>query len=223
MSEEQTQQPAEPQPDQVPEQSAEGAEVSDIASARAKKMSPQEQKKALQTEERMRRLINQNPKLTREQVFARIQQEDWDRLPADKKIRHLERVLGGALERITNLERFASETTGNITNLQYNDGVIMDALDTNFRTIGRTFVQLGVSLERQQELLQEMEAELAHEKEVQAAKMKADAETMKKANADAAERKRIEEGAAETTTPPADAEPGADEGAQVFGGAGEQA
>ena len=93
--------------------------------------------------------------MTAEQAHMKIQEEDYDRLPIEAKLKRLEQACMGAIQRL------AQE----LASLQNNDQVIADAMDANFRAITKALVKLGVSGEEQVAFLKEAEAEIKADRE----------------------------------------------------------
>jgi hypothetical protein len=103
-------------------------------------------------EERLKRTMNQY-KINREQALQKIQEEDWNDLPPDKKIRRLEALLSNIVKQIG----------GDIMNLRSNDSEIADAMDVNLRAFSKMLEKLGITVEEQDKYLTEARAEIAAE------------------------------------------------------------
>ncbi len=154
--------------------------------------------KQRQLEERRRRLLNQG--VPPEKVDEVIAKQDWDRLPVDKKILRLERVIVG------NVQGLGAD----LQQLRHNQNILADIMDVNFRAFEKMLVKLGLPVEEQRKLLQEAEAEIKVEREAQQrayeAQMRAQQEAQEQAQVQAA----VDQPAVEPVQPP--------DGATVFGG-----
>jgi hypothetical protein len=131
-----------------------------------------------------------------DQVLAR---EDYERLPAEAKIQRLESMVRGVFDQIFM----------DVRALRKNDSVIAEAMDVNFRALGKALVKLGVGPDDQRALMQEAHDEIKAE---QLAKEAAKAAAQEKVIAEEVLKKEDHQGEAPTTpveTP---------EGATSFGG-----
>jgi hypothetical protein len=95
--------------------------------------------------------------LTVEQAHMKIQEEDYERLPIEAKLKRLEMACMQAIQRLA----------GELGSLQNNDQVIADAMDSNFRAITKALVKLGVTGEEQVAFLKEAEEEIKKDRENQ--------------------------------------------------------
>ena len=93
--------------------------------------------------------------MTAEAAHMKIQEEDYDRLPIEAKLKRLEQACMGAIQRL------AQE----LGSLQNNDQVIADAMDSNFRAITKALVKLGAPGEEQVAFLKEAEEEIKRDRE----------------------------------------------------------
>lgn len=163
--------------------------------------------KALQ--ERVRRWMNNNPGKTERDAMMAIQQEDYDRMPVEQKIKRLENMLSGAVQQIAR----------DIMTIRHNQFSIADAYDINYRAISKMIHQLGIPLEEHNKFMQaaqiefETERRVAMEKQAQAQKEQAVAQAAAAESAKMAEEAKE---AAKPSTETTGAEPPKD--ATVFGG-----
>lgn len=150
---------------------------------------------------------------TQQQCLAEMNQEDYDRLPTDQKLRRLEANFGG----------FARQNSNDMQNLRRNDGAIADAFDINYTAIKKMFTLLGLTDEQQKTCVIEAESEF---KAARQAKIDADAqaaaERFQKAK-EADEQRRMEIEAAKKPAEiakdePAAVDPHIADGATVFQG-----
>ena len=147
-------------------------------------------------QDRMKRKISDG--LTPEQAYAAIQKEDWERLPADKKIAMMQVSFSQSLENVGR----------DLARLHDNQKDLADVMDVNFRAYGKMFVRLGIPDDEQVKMIKECEDEVRVEREAflaqQAVKQKAEAEE--------AQKKEL----AETVDQPGETK--VPDGATVFGG-----
>jgi hypothetical protein len=149
-----------------------------------------------------------------EHVETILQREEYDKLPLDQKVARLEAMVVRGFQGIANEMR----------NLQHNDFELADAMDVNFRGLGKVLAQLGVSPEDQQKIMEAARADIEKERADQAeAQRKAQAAaqavtqaetTLAKAVEGVAEKRAVEK---EIDKPGESSEPPAGE-ATVFGG-----
>lgn len=114
-----------------------------------KKLSKREQKKYQQYQERRQRLINDG--INEENVDAVIAQQDYTSLPTDKKIQRLEMILRQSFTQIGQ----------DIESLRHNDLMIADAMDINMRSMSKCLTKVGVPLEEQKTIIEDVQREMA--------------------------------------------------------------
>ena len=161
-----------------------------------KKLSHKEAKQQRQFEEKIRRVINQNPNLTREQAVHKIMRDDYSSLPLEEKFKRLESVISGMFR----------DVAKDIRSLQFNDGIIANAMDLNMKSMTRCLELAGVSMEKQVAIMEVVQREFD-------ASIKQEA----KARADANEMATLSNIEKQGETNPDDVPPPPD-GATVFGG-----
>jgi len=125
-------------------------QVTEISSA--KKATKQDLTRQKIYDERRQRHLNKG--IPAERVDQVIAREDYERLSVEEKVKRLENNIGGALRQLA----------GELQNLRHNDGVIAEAMDVNFRALGKIFAQLGVSTEQQKAYLKDVAEEMQRER-----------------------------------------------------------
>jgi hypothetical protein len=136
-------------------------------------------------------------KKTQEEALAEISREDYESLPPGEKIRRLEGMVAG----------MGKQVARDIMNLRRNDGAIADSFDINYRGIAMMFEELGISRDRQREIMAK-----AHE-EFQAERQKAVEEEARKSMEalhkakEADEQAKMEKEAAKAAAPVVAADP----------------
>lgn len=180
-----------------------------------KKLSKIEEKRLRQLQERFKRIKNDHPDWSPQQIMQEIERQNYEALPVDKKLEHFKGLMAQSLRSVFD----------EINNLRYNDGVLADSMDLNFKAFTKILDKLGVSPEEQKKYILEAEAEIKADREKAAAARDQGEKTAQKEAADTSEKARVEEAmkAAETKVdlggtdangspvPPPD-------GATVFGG-----
>jgi hypothetical protein len=176
------------------------SEEAQIEAVPQKKPSKIERKRQQIFQERMQRHLNQGK--TSEQAFAALQKEDYERLPVDAKVKRLEGILLGTLQRLAN----------DISALRTNQTYLADAMNVNFKGFEKMLRHLGVDDATQKKFMAEAEAELKAEWEAR--------EAARAAAAKQAQEEATKQEIAETVDEPAPAGQVAPvpEGATVFGG-----
>lgn len=132
-----------------------------------------ERKKLREREDRKQELLRQG--LSNEQIVRVEAEEAYNALPIDKKLRRLEFVIEQAVRQVGN----------DIQNLRHNDSVLADAMDINFRAVARGLMAAGVTLEKQKEIIEFIEAEIAAEHTTRAQQATASKEAAQAASAEA--------------------------------------
>lgn len=103
--------------------------------------------------ERLKRTMNLY-KISEEQALKKMQEEDWNDLPVDKKIRRLENLLSNLMREVGN----------DINNLRSNDGEIATAMDINLRAFSLMLTgECGIKTETQDKYFEEARLEIAAE------------------------------------------------------------
>jgi len=163
--------------------------------------------------ERYQRLVNKG--IDPKKIPLMLAEEDYKNKPLDQKFEEYKR-LDTAMSR-----RLAQD----INALQYNDGVLADSMEVNFRAFAKMLVKLGLSSEDQKLLVKEAEEEIRAERQHRIEAQKAAAEERAKKMREAKEQKMKEElvkaegkelSGLDQGPPPEEAP--APEGATVFGG-----
>ena len=163
------------------------------------KLSKMEQKRQqIYIDRRNRKLKEGVPEQIVDQVLAR---EDYERLPPDAKIQRLEGMIKGVLGQISN----------DVQALRQNDATIAQAMDVNFRALGKALNKLGITAEDQRALMAEAYDELKAE---YAAKEAAKAASKEHAVAEQVLVQEDHQGEAPTSEAPVETP----EGATSFGG-----
>jgi hypothetical protein len=183
----------------------------------AKKPSKFEMKRQQIFMDRMKRKMNEvgkdGKKKTQQVAMAEIAQEDYAKMPLDKKIQRLESMVAG----------MGRQVSMDITNLRRNDGAVADAFDMNYRGIAKMFEHLGIDRETQRKFMSEAEEEFEAERNkkieahaAEAAKKMAEAKAVDEQDRMEAEAaKKPAESAEEAKS---EADPHVEQGATVFGG-----
>ena len=117
-----------------------------------------EMRQQKQFEERVRRTMNQF-KLTQEQAIKKIQEDDWNDMPLDKKVKRMEALLGN----------LARQVGGDINTLRSNDAEIADAMDINLRAFTLMLEKLGITIEEQNKFLAQAKLEIQADQAAKAA------------------------------------------------------
>jgi hypothetical protein len=197
---------------------AEVGEATDntIPISQAKKPSKFDQKRQQIALDRLRRKMNElgpdGKQKTPQQAMAEIQREDYERMPADKKIARLENIISSMSR------QFAAD----MQNLRRNDGAIADAFDINYRAIGVMMEKLGISYEDQKTINEQATAAFAADRQAKVeAEAQAAAEKMQKAK-EVDEKDRMEKEAAKQSAgvqeeAKSEEDPHVEAGATVFG------
>jgi hypothetical protein len=147
---------------------------------------------------------------TQQQALAEIANEDYERLPADKKIKRLESIIAGITKQLGQ----------DLGGLHRNDAAIADAFDINYRGLSKMFRHLGITDEQEKAFMKEAQAEFARDRQAKLeAELKASAEKMHKAK-EADEKAKMEAEASKTGSaePNKEEKTHVEEGATVFGG-----
>ena len=130
----------------------------------ANKPSKIDQKRQKIFQDRMKRFMSKG--MTPEQAINAMQREDYERLPADAKVRRLESALVGNFQQVAR----------DIGLLRQNQNDLADVMDVNFRAFEKMLIKLGVASEDQKALLKEAEDEIRAER--LSAQLQAKAEEM---------------------------------------------
>ena len=142
-----------------------------------------------QQEERRRRLVNRG--IPVEKIDEVIQREDYERLPMERKVERLEKLLAG----------YQKSIAQDLMALQANQMALFHTMDVNFTAFEMILAKLGVTPEQQKEAV--LEAQKIIDQKQEAARKASE----EKANAQAVE------GVGVPGEPPT-----LPEGASVFGG-----
>ena len=136
---------------------------------KAQKMTKLQEKQVKAHMERRQRLINKG--VPKEKVDMYIAQEDYEKMPLEKKVKRLEQIIQGTFQ------NFALE----LHNLRYNDGVLADSMDLNFKAFAKMLVKMGMPLEDHRAFIEEAQREIIEErgKVAEAAAAEAKARTEK--------------------------------------------
>jgi len=168
-----------------------------------------EQKRQQILMDRIRRKMGEG--MTEQQAMQSVAQEDYNRLPVDKKLLRLETMVTNTVRQIAN----------DILALRQNDSAIAEAFDINYKAIEKAFAKLGLSPQEQMSLIDEARREVMEERqralqERLAAQRKAQEDSEKariEAEARLAESKPVGD-----SPVPEGQDPHVQEGATVFGG-----
>jgi hypothetical protein len=131
--------------------------------------------------ERFKRLLNKG--VAKEKIPAILAKEDYDNMPLAEKFEQYKKTDLAMTRRLA----------GDINSLQYNDGVLADSMEVNFRAFAKMLVKLGLSSEDQKALVKEAEDEIKAEREKKIEQQKLAAEMRMKAAREAQEKKVKEE------------------------------
>lgn len=137
---------------ETPEVAPAPENVTSFAQSKRKPTKSEEKRHSIFVD-RMQRKVNEGK--TPEQAAKEIAQEDYDRLPVEKKLDRLANLLAGATQ------GFKQDYMA----LEHNDYVLSDTMDVNFRAFGKMLAKLGLSPEQQKELMAETQAEMKAEKD----------------------------------------------------------
>jgi hypothetical protein len=177
--------------------------------AGVKKITPIDMKRIKALQERVRRWMNANPGKTETEAMQAIQQEDYDRMPVEKKLLRLENIIRG----------FMGQVGEDIMTLQQNQYSVSDAFDINYRAVAKMLVKLGLPVEEHAKFMKEAQDEVVAERK--AAIEKHIEEEKKKMEAQAAviEKAKMEAEAKESGKPSTESK-GAElpKDATIFGG-----
>lgn len=115
------------------------------------KMSKIDQKRRqIYLDRRNRKLKEGVPENMVDQVLAR---EDYERLPVEAKLQRMEGMVRGVFGQIAE----------DVQSLRKNDATIAEAMDVNFRALGKALNRLGIGAEEQRALMQETVDEMRAE------------------------------------------------------------
>lgn len=109
-------------------------------------------KRAQQREERRRRLINQG--VPEDKVDQVMVNEDYNNLPLDRRFQDFRSQVVKAIQALSM----------DVMNLQHNDRVIADAMDTNMRAMSKCLNKVGVPTEDQAQIMKDVISELTEER-----------------------------------------------------------
>lgn len=161
--------------------------------------------------ERFKRLLNKG--VAKEKIPGILAKEDYDNMPLAEKFEQYKKTDLAATRRLA----------GDINALQYNDGVLADSMEANFRAFAKMLVKLGLSPEDQKALVKEAEEEIQTERKQKMEQQKLATEMRQKAALEAREKKLKDElvkaegkPALDQGVPPEEIPP--PEEATVFGG-----
>lgn len=116
------------------------------------KVSKLEQKRRQIFEQRVQRHVSSGMNV--EDAIARVQKEDYDVLPVSEKIKHLEGMLIG------NIQKLAED----ITLLRQNQTMLANVMDANFKAFDKMLGKLGLSEDERKKLVEEAIMELHAER-----------------------------------------------------------
>lgn len=126
-------------------------EVIPELSSKPQRVSKLEQKRQQIFNDRIQRYMGQG--MSQQDAIARVQREDWERTPAEEKLKRFEGILFG------NIEGLAKD----MTLLKQNQEMLANIMDVNFKAFDKVLRKLGVSEEEQKkfvdEAIQEVHAE----------------------------------------------------------------
>lgn len=127
--------------------------VTSISQSKKQKFSKIDMKRAQQQMDRRKRLINDG--VAEDKVDAVMAKEDYEAQPVEKKVKRLESVVNNIFTGMSH----------DMMNLRRNDGAIAEAFDINYRAIVKMFARLGITPEQHKEVMDEVQADLAAERQ----------------------------------------------------------
>lgn len=130
--------------------------------------------------------------LSAEQAEETIARREYESAPIDQKVRRLEDIVARALQQLSQ----------EMINLRANDQVLADAMDVNFRAVAKALTLAGIPLEKQGEIIKEVNEEVAREIEQIAEARRKVEEAAQKAEADKTEVAAVEQVADVAGVPP---------------------
>ena len=152
-----------------------------IPTPEQRKISNIQHKRQQQFQERLRRTMNQH-KCDEQKAFQIMQQEDYDRMSPDQKVRRLESLVGQSMQRLAE----------DINRLEHNHYAIADAFDINYRAVSKMLIKLGIPLEEHARFMKESQDEALAEHKAKVEQQRLIQEAAAKKQQEAQEKIRME-------------------------------